>query len=738
LKKKALRGIFAAKEQKQMPNSHSQAAWRAVVYRLRSGRACNTSNPKKEESMSVTSPAIEKLAVDSIRTISMDAVQAANSGHPGTPMALAPVAFQLWTNTLRFDPDQPLWPNRDRFVLSCGHASMLLYSLLHLAKVKATDKHGKVLERVSITIDDIKKFRQLHSPCAGHPEFGEAAGIETTTGPLGQGVSNSVGMAMASKWLAATYNRPGFELFGYNVFALCGDGDLMEGVSYEAASLAGHLQLSNLCWIYDDNKITIEGETHLAFSENVELRFQGLGWNVLRVADANNLEAMAKALSGFEKCHDKPTLIIVRSTIGYGSPNKANSHSAHGSPLGEDEISLTKQYYGWNHEKFQVPAEVYDYFADTLGQRGAEKSALWNDLLKNYRVKFPAEAAQVEAMIARQLPTGWDSGLKQFAADEKGMATRVSGGKVLNMLAAHIPWLIGGAADLAPSTMTLLDKQTDFNSENYAGRNLHFGIREHGMASALNGMSLSGLRVYGATFFVFTDYLRPSLRLSSIMHQPVIYIMTHDSIGVGEDGPTHQPVEHLAACRAIPGVYVFRPGDANEVLEAYRTVMTVHNHPVVMVLSRQNVPTLDRTKCKPASGTARGGYVLLDGGKNPDCILIGTGTELSICLQAAEQLENQGISARVVSMPCQELFDQQPQEYRDSVLPPACKVRVACEAGIRQSWDKYIGNQGHFVGMSGFGASGPAPQLYKHFKITAEQIVSCVEIASRGIDDSEG
>jgi transketolase len=693
---------------------------------------------RKVFQMSVATPTIEKLAVDTIRTLSMDAVQAANSGHPGTPMALAPVAFQLWTGTLRYDPAKPHWANRDRFVLSCGHASMLLYSLLHLAGVRATDKCGKVLDRQSITLDDIKKFRQLHSPCAGHPEFAEAAGIETTTGPLGQGVANSVGMAMASKWQAATYNRPGFELFNYNIYALCGDGDLMEGVSYEAASLAGHLKLSNLCWIYDDNNITIEGETHLAFSENVEQRFLGLGWNVLRVADANDMKAMSTALAGFLRCNDKPTLIIVRSTIGYGSPNKANSHSAHGSPLGDDEIKLTKEFYGWPNEKFLVPSEVPQYFNSTLGKRGSQESRQWESLFDGYQTKFPTEAAQIKSMLAGELPKGWDSGLKPFAADEKGMATRASGGKVLNMLAANFPWMIGGSADLAPSTLTLLDKQSDFSSSNYSGRNLRFGIREHGMAAALNGMSLSGLRVFGATFFVFTDYLRPSLRLSSILHQPVLYVMTHDSIGVGEDGPTHQPVEHLAACRAIPGVYVFRPGDANEVLEAYRAVMQISKHPTVMVLSRQNVPTLDRTKLCDAAGTARGGYIIKDVGDNPDCILIGTGTELSICIQAAQQLEQQGVKARVVSMPCQELFDQQPLDYRESVLPRSCTVRVACEAGIRQSWDKYLGMDGHFVGMSSFGASGPAGTLYKHFKITADQIVACINVSMRGIDNSEG
>ena len=680
--------------------------------------------------MSVSSPAIEKLAIDTIRTLSMDGVQAANSGHPGTPMALAPVAFQVWTEALRYDPAEPLWPNRDRFVLSCGHASMLLYSVLHLAGVQATDRQGQVLDRPAISLDDIKRFRQLHSPCAGHPEFGEAAGIETTTGPLGQGISNSVGMALAAKWLAATYNRPNYELFDFDTYALCGDGDLMEGISSEAASLAGHLKLSNLCWIYDDNRITIEGHTDLAFSENVAQRFEAMGWQTVRVADANDSEALSRALASFKACDDKPSLIIVRSVIGYGSPNKADTHGAHGAPLGDDEIRLTKQAYGWPEDaKFLVPSEVPQYFQDTLGKRGAQASGAWTARFAGYRKEFPQQAQELEALFARRLPEGWDSGITPFPADAKGMATRVSSGKVLNMLAPKFPWLLGGSADLAPSTMTLLDKQSDFSAENYAGRNLHFGIREHGMAAALNGMSLCGLRAYGATFFVFTDYMRPSMRLSSIMHQPVLYVLTHDSIGVGEDGPTHQPVEHLAACRAIPGLYVFRPGDANEVAECYRTIMQLHDHPAALVLSRQNVPTLDRSQVAPAAGCAQGGYVLSDCQGTPQVILIGTGSELSLCLDAQRTLAEQGIAARVVSMPCQELFDGQTEEYRQSVLPAECTLRVACEAGIRQCWDKYLGPQGAFVGLSGFGASGPAAKLYEHFQITSQRIVEVVQAA---------
>lgn len=682
--------------------------------------------------MSVSSASIEKLAIDTIRTLSMDAVQAANSGHPGTPMALAPVAFQLWADTMQYDPAEPLWPNRDRFVLSCGHASMLLYSMIHLAGVKDLDESGQVVDRPAITLDNIKNFRQLHSPCAGHPEFGEAAGIETTTGPLGQGVSNSVGMAIASKWLGATYNKPGFDLFDFDTYALCSDGDLMEGVACEAASIAGHLKLSNLCWLYDDNRITIEGDTDLAFTEDVARRFEGLGWNTVHVDDANDLDALAKAIGAFKACDDKPTLIVIRSIIGYGSPNKADTHGAHGAPLGEDEIKLTKQAYGWpESEKFLVPEEVLEYFQQSMGQRGAAASAKWQEAFKQYKADFAEEGRQLESLLAGDLPENWDAGLTEFPADEKGLATRVSSGKVLNMLAPNFPWLIGGSADLAPSTMTLLNGEADFGASDYSGRNMHFGIREHGMAAVLNGMSLAGLRPYGATFFVFTDYLRPSMRLSSLMHQPVLYVLTHDSIGLGEDGPTHQPVEHLAACRAIPGVYVFRPGDANEVAESYRAIMNLKDHPAALVLSRQNVPTLDRTKLAPASHAAKGGYVLSDCEGEPEVLLIGTGTELQLCMKAQAELTAAGVKARVVSMPCQELFDDQLPEYRESVLPRACTVRIACEAGIRQCWDKYLGTDGHFVGMSSFGASAPFKQLFEHFKITSEQIVSLAQVALR-------
>jgi len=657
----------------------------------------------------MTTTNIEQLAVNTIRTLSMDGVQAANSGHPGTPMALAPVTFQLWTERLRYSPAQPLWPNRDRFVLSCGHASMLLYSMIHLSEIRGTDHHGKLKDGVALKLEDLKNFRQLGSPCAGHPEYREASGIETTTGPLGAGCGNSVGMALAAKWLGS-------------------DGDLMEGVACEAASVAGHLKLSNLCWIYDDNRITIEGHTDLAFSENVGRRFEGLGWNVVEVLDANDLTALSAAYAKFAACQDKPTLIIVRSIIGWGSPNKADSHAAHGAPLGDEEIKLTKRNYGWPEEaKFLVPGEVLEYFRSTIGKRGNSAEADWQKSFADYCVKHPAEGGQLKSLFAGELPAGWDAGLKPFAADDKGLATRVSSGKVLNMLASHLPWLVGGSADLAPSTMTNLDKLGDFSASDYAGRNLHFGIREHAMGAICNGMSLSGLRAFGATFFVFTDYMRPAIRLSSIMHLPVLYVLTHDSIGLGEDGPTHQPVEHLAACRAIPGVYVYRPADANEVLECYRTLIQTKDHPAALVLSRQNVPTLDRSKYASASGVARGGYVVSPAAGPEKGLLMGTGSELILCLKAQELLAKEGIYCRVVSLPCFELFDQQDAAYRESVLPAALTLRVGCEAGIRQGWEKYLGTGGHFVGMSSFGASAPANKLYDHFKITADEIVRCVK-----------
>lgn len=671
---------------------------------------------------------IEQLAINTIRTLSMDAVQKANSGHPGTPMALAPVAYTIWNNAMQYDPRHPDWPARDRFILSCGHASMLLYSMLHLSGVRKPSANGEPTDELAITLDQIKNFRQIGSPCAGHPEYGDAAGIETTTGPLGQGIGNSVGMALSSKWTAARYNRPGFDLFEFDVYALCSDGDLMEGIGCEAASIAGHLKLNNLCWIYDDNHITIEGETDLAFSEDVARRFQGLGWNTIQVADANDLGALNAAVAGFQQCTDKPTIIIVRSIIGYGAPNKANTHGAHGAPLGDDEIRLTKKAYGWpENEQFLVPKEVVSHFANGIGARGNQKYETWKSKFADYSRMFPREAAELTTMWSGGLPQGWDRELPVFPTDAKGAATRVVSGKILNAIAPHLPWLVGGSADLAPSTMTLLTAKDagDFSGHHFPGRNLHFGIREHGMAAICNGMALCRMRSFGATFFVFTDYMRPSMRLSSIMHLPVIYVLTHDSIGLGEDGPTHQPVEHLSACRAIPGLIVMRPGDANEVTEAYRVALSQRRRPTAMVLTRQNIPTLDRTKFAPASGVARGGYVLADAaGNKPEVILIGTGSELSLCVAAYEKLTADGVRARVVSMPSCELFDEQDKAYRESVLPANVTGRVAVEAGVRQSWDKYLGPTGRFVGMTSFGASGPYQQLYQKFGITVENVIS--------------
>ena len=674
--------------------------------------------------MSVASTDIQNLAIDTIRTLSMDAVQTANSGHPGTPMALAPIAYQVFNQEMNYDPAQPLWPNRDRFVLSCGHASMLLYSVLHLAGVKAIDDNGKPTSDLAVSLDSIKNFRQIGSVCAGHPEWGEAAGIETTTGPLGAGCSNSVGMAMSQKWLAENYNTPEHALFDYNVYTLCSDGDLMEGVACEAASVAGHLKLDNLCWIYDDNKITIEGETDLAFSEDVGKRFEGLGWNVLKVDDANDVAALQKAIEAFKACSDQPTIIIVRSIIGWGAPNKQNTHGAHGAPLGWDEIELAKQTYGFpKDEKFHIPEGVTEHFASNVGSRGADAYAAWTEIWNAYQAANAEKAAQLQAMFDGELPAGWDKDIPVFEACEKGDATRNSSGKVLNAIAQNVPFMIGGSADLAPSNKSNLNGESDFLPNQYAGRNLHFGIREHAMAGIVNGMSLSGLRAYGATFFVFTDYMRGGMRLSSIMHQPVLYILTHDSIGVGEDGPTHQPVEHLTACRAIPGLNVFRPGDSNEVAECYRTAMQITDHPSAMILSRQNMPTLCREKYAAASNCAKGGYVLSDCEGTPDVILMGSGSELNLCVTAAETLTSQGKKVRVVSMPCMDLFEQQSQAYQDEVLPPAVTNRVAVEAGIRMCWDRWIGSAGKFVGMSGFGASGPFAEVYEHFGINADAVV---------------
>ena len=673
---------------------------------------------------------IEQLAINTIRTLSMDAVQKANSGHPGTPMALAPAAYVLFNDVMRYDPARPLWPGRDRFVLSCGHASMLLYSMLHLCDVKQFGEDCRPTDEPAVSLEQIRQFRQLHSRCPGHPEYRETSGVETTTGPLGQGVANSVGMAIAERWLADYFNRPGFDLFDYDVYALCSDGDLMEGVSAEAASLAGHLKLSNLCWIYDDNKITIEGDTSLAFSEDVGMRFAGYGWNVIEVDDINELEALRGAVQLFKQTENKPTLIIVRSIIAWGAPNAANTHGAHGAPLGDEEIRLTKQAYGWpEDEQFYVPAEVREHFAAGIGTRGAQASKDWDAMLAQYKTEYAELYAQLMAILHNKLPEGWDADIPTFATDAKGMASRASSGKVLNAVAKNVPWMVGGSADLAPSNKS--DLTFDGAGEllpDSIGRNMHFGIREHAMGSICNGMALSGLRAYGATFFVFTDYMRPPMRLAALMKLPVLYIFTHDSIGVGEDGPTHQPVEHMAALRAIPNLAVFRPADANEVAEAYRTAMQLTDMPSAMVLTRQNLPTVDREKFGSASGVAQGGYVLADAADGkPDVVLMASGSEVSLCLEAYEQLTADGVKARVVSMPCWELFDKQSQEYQDSVLPPECNNRVAVEAGIVMGWEKYIGRCGKFVGMKGFGASAPFSVLMDYFGITKDSIVNAAK-----------
>jgi transketolase len=674
---------------------------------------------------------LDQLSINTIRTLSMDAVEAAKSGHPGTPMALAPAAYVLWNEVLRYDPAQPAWPNRDRFVLSCGHASMLLYSVLHLAGVKQLDRDGRPTDEPAVPLADIRQFRQLHSRCPGHPEHGHTSGVETTTGPLGQGIGNSVGMAIASRWLAARYNRPGFEMFDFNVYAMCSDGDLMEGVGGEAASLAGHLKLSNLCWIYDDNHITIEGKTSLSFSEDVATRFAGYGWNVVKLDDVNDLDGLRRAIAAFQGTRERPTLIKVRSVIAFGSPNKANTHDAHGAPLGEEEIRLTKAAYGWpENETFLVPREVTEHFRQGIGTRGERLFAEWTDKFARYRVEYPDLATELELIDCRELPAGWDAEIKPFPADAKGMATRASSGKVLNQVAGRVPWILGGSADLAPSTNTLLkfDGAGDFEAGQWGGRNFHFGIREHAMGAACNGMGLCGLRAFGATFFIFSDYMRPSIRLAAIMGLPVLYVFTHDSIGVGEDGPTHQPIEHLAALRAIPNLLVIRPADANEVAEAYRVVVPLKDRPAALVLTRQNLPTVDRTKYASAEGLRRGGYVLADDPDGrPDVILIGTGSEVSLCLAAYEQLSAEGVKTRVVSMPCWELFDLQPADYRDAVLPPAVMRRVAVELGVKQGWEKYIGPHGQFIGMCGFGASAPVGALLKHFGFTVENVVAAAK-----------
>jgi transketolase len=682
------------------------------------------------EDKDVTEQELAQLSINTIRTLSMDAVQKANSGHPGTPMALAPVAYTLWQRMLRFDPDDPIWPNRDRFVLSNGHASMLLYSLLHLTGVKAVNPQYETLGQLSVTLDDIKRFRQLDSKCPGHPEYRWTSGVETTTGPLGQGVATSVGMAIASRWMARYFNRAGFEMFNYDVYAICGDGDMMEGMSGEAASLAGHLKLSNLCWIYDNNHITIEGNTSWAFTEDVSTRFIGYGWNVLRVGDANDIELLERALKTFKTAPGQPTLIIVDSHIAYGAPNKQDTSAAHGEPLGEEEIRLAKRRYGWPEDaKFVVPDEVRQHFREGFGQRGNRLRQAWMQLFKEYEKAYPALAEHLNQMQHRKLPREWDRGMPTFPVDPKGMATRDASGKVLNVLAQNIPWLMGGAADLAPSTKTRLTFEGvgDLTPENPGGRNMHFGIREHAMGAIVNGLSLSKIRPFGATFLIFSDYMRPAIRLSALMEIPVIHVFTHDSIGVGEDGPTHQPVEQLAGLRSIPGLIVLRPADANEVTEAWRVIMRLHHQPAVLILSRQALPIIDRAKYASAAGVEKGAYVLADPPKRtPEVILMATGSEVALCIDAYEQLLAEGIGVRVVSMPSWELFEKQSEQYRASVLPPQITARVSVEQASTLGWTRYVGATGRIIGMKTFGASAPLKELQKKFGFTPDQITAAV------------
>jgi len=665
--------------------------------------------------------------VNTIRTLAMDAVQTANSGHPGTPMAMAPVIYTLWQRFLRFDPDDPIWPNRDRFVLSAGHASTLLYAAIHLAGIKAVNPAYERLGTPAVSLDDIKRFRQLDSKAAGHPEYRWTASVEATTGPLGTGAATTVGMAIAERWMAGHFNRPGFELFDYDTYALCGDGDLMEGVAAEAASLAGHLELDKLCWIYDNNHITIEGDTALAFTEDVATRFMGYGWNVTRVGDANDRAMLARAFEVFQRERHRPTLIIVDSHIGYGAPSKQGTPEAHGEPLGPDEVRAAKRVYGWPEDaQFLVPDGVYERFAELMGARGRRQRAAWMAEFDRYGKEYPELADHLFRMQHRQLPDGWDADIPTFPPDPKGKATRETSGQVLNAVARRVPWLVGGAADLAPSTKTRItgDGAGDFGPLE-SGRNLHFGVREFASGCVANGLSLSKIRAYWSTFLIFSDFARGAIRLSALMEIPVIHIFTHDSIGVGEDGPTHQPVEQIASLRAIPGLLVIRPGDANEVAEAWRVIMRLRHEPVALVLSRQALPTLDRERYAPAAGLARGGYVLADaeGGGVPEVILLATGSEVALAVQAYEQLAADGVRARVVSLPCWELFEQQDDAYREGVLPSAVRARVAIEQAATFGWERYAGSRGAIVGMHTFGHSAPLKALLTKYGFTPDAVV---------------
>jgi transketolase len=678
------------------------------------------------EQVLATGQQLDTLSINTIRTLAIDAVQKANSGHPGAPMGLAAVGYCLWQEFLNYDPADPTWFNRDRFVLSNGHASMLLYALLYLAEVRQVNEKGEVTRELAVPMEEIKRFRQLGSRTPGHPESHLTSGVEVTTGPLGQGVGNSVGMAIGSRWLAANFNRPGFEIFNYNIYTMCSDGDLMEGIGGEAASLAGHLKLSNLCWIYDHNRITLDGPADWSFSEDVATRFMGYQWNVTRVTDANDLEMLARAFRVFQDTKDRPTLIIVDSHIGYGSPHKHDSNAAHGEPLGEEEVRLTKKFYGWPEDaKFLVPDGVRENFREGIGKRGREFHAQWSKTFAEYSQKYPDLAERLHHMQRRELPSGWDKNLPTFPADAKGVASRESSGKVLNVLAQNVPWLIGGSADLATSNKTTLkfDGAGDFSSKNYAGRNLHFGVREHVMAASVNGLIASDIRAFGATFFNFSDYMRPSIRLAALMEIASIFIFTHDSIGLGEDGPTHQPIEQLAGLRAMPNLLVLRPGDANEVTEAWKIIARLKHSPAALVLTRQNIPTLDRSIYASASGVAKGAYVLADSGGRPDVILMATGSELSLCVDAYEKLKAEGAKARVVSMPCWGLFEQQDDAYKESVLPRDVTARVSVEMASTFGWDRYVGPKGRMIGMHRFGASAPIKDLLKFFGFTVDHVI---------------
>ena len=685
----------------------------------------------------ITNPALDQLCIQTIRTLSIDAVQQAKSGHPGTPMALAPLVYTIWNRAMQFDPQDPVWPNRDRFVLSNGHASMLLWSILHLTRTQAVNAEYENLGQPSVTLDEIRRFRQLDSKAPGHPEYHWVSGVETTTGPLGQGVATSVGMAIAQKWLADRYNRPDFKIFDYKIYSVCGDGCLMEGVSSEAASLAAHLGLDNLCWIYDNNHITIEGNTRIAFTEDVAARFLAYGWNVLRVGDANDMDRIEHALDIFRKTERRPTLIVLDSHIGYGSPNKQDTAAAHGEPLGDEEVRLVKRSYGWPEDaSFLIPEGVYEHFAAGVGARGEKARTEWTELFSSYRAKYPELADQIELMQRRELPVGWDRNLPVFPADPKGISGREASGKVLNVLAKNIPWFLGGSADLGPSTKTLLTfaGAGDFQADNPGGKILHFGVREHAMAAIVNGLTLSKLRAFGATFLIFSDYARPAIRLSALMELPTILIFTHDAMGDGEDGPTHQPVEQIASLRAIPGLVTLRPGDANEIVEAYRYVLQQRHKPAVMALSRQPLPTFDREKYASASGLKMGAYVLADApGSDPEVILIASGSEVSLAVDAHERLVAEGIRSRVVSMPSWEIFEHQSKDYRESVLPPKVTARISVEQASIFGWERYIGTSGRGIGMETFGASAPLKELQKKFGFAPDRVV---EIAKELVTNS--